>query len=115
MLRKVVLRAGAYRPGDSVLAAGASWLRGRGIRHPSGFIEAEVPEVGVNEVAAPIIAALGMTLPGCEVTIDTLSLVIQHGPPLSWDWQPIGTAHLAAPREVSFTSGSPAASFSATA
>jgi len=29
-----------------------------------------------------------------EVTIDKLSLVIQHGSALSWDWRPVGTAHL---------------------
>jgi hypothetical protein len=34
--------------------------------------------------AAPIIAALGKELPAGEVTIDKLSLVIQHGPALSW-------------------------------
>jgi 2'-5' RNA ligase len=44
--------------------------------------------------AAPIIAALGKALPGCEVTIDKLSLVVQRGPALSWDWRPVGTAHL---------------------
>jgi hypothetical protein len=44
--------------------------------------------------AAPIIAALGQTLPTREVTIDKLSLVIQHGPALSWDWRPVGTVHL---------------------
>lgn len=44
--------------------------------------------------AAPIIAALGKELPAGEVTIDKLSLVIQHGPALSWDWRSIGTAYL---------------------
>jgi 2'-5' RNA ligase len=47
-----------------------------------------------QQPAAPIIAALGKTLPPREVTIDTLTLVIQHGPPLSWDWRPVGAAHL---------------------
>ena len=47
-----------------------------------------------QQPAAPIIAALGKSLPPRKVTIDKLSLVIQHGPALSWDWRPIGTARL---------------------
>ena len=47
-----------------------------------------------QQPAAPIIAALGKSLPPREVTIGKLSLVIQHGPALSWDWRPVGTAHL---------------------
>jgi hypothetical protein len=47
-----------------------------------------------HQPAAPIIAALGKSLPPCEVTIDTLTLVIQHGPPLSWNWRPVGTIYL---------------------
>jgi 2'-5' RNA ligase len=47
-----------------------------------------------RQPAAPIIAALGKTLPVCEVTIDKLSLVVQRGAPLSWDWRPVGTARL---------------------
>ncbi len=51
-----------------------------------------------QQPAAPVIAALGRELPGCEVTIDTLSLVIQRGPELLWDWRPIGAADLAGRR-----------------
>ena len=47
-----------------------------------------------QQPAAPVIAALGRELPGCEVTIDKLSLVIQRGPELLWDWRPLGTAGL---------------------
>jgi hypothetical protein len=47
-----------------------------------------------QQPAAPIIAALGKSLPPREVIIDKLTLVIHHGPALSWDWRPIGTAHL---------------------
>jgi len=42
----------------------------------------------------PVIAALGKTLSAREITIDKLSLVIQRGPALSWDWRPFGTIHL---------------------
>lgn len=47
-----------------------------------------------QQPAAPIISALGKTLPSREITISKLSLVIQHGSALSWDWHPIGTIHL---------------------
>ena len=47
-----------------------------------------------GQPAAPIIAALGKSLPPCEVTIDTLSLVVQNGPELLWDWQRAGDARL---------------------
>jgi len=47
-----------------------------------------------QQPAAPVIAALGRELPGCEVTIDELSLVIQRGPELLWDWRPVGAAGL---------------------
>jgi hypothetical protein len=52
-----------------------------------------------QQPAAPIIAALGKSLPARKVTIGTVSLVIQHGPALSWDWRPVGTAHIAASRK----------------
>jgi hypothetical protein len=47
-----------------------------------------------QQPAAPVIAALGRELPGCEVTLDKLSLVIQRGPELLWDWRSLGTADL---------------------
>lgn len=47
-----------------------------------------------RQPAAPIIAALGKALPACEVTIDKITLVIQHGPALSWDWCPAGSVYL---------------------
>jgi 2'-5' RNA ligase len=47
-----------------------------------------------RQSAAPIIAALGKSLPVRQVTIDKLTLVIQRGAALSWDWRPIGTAQL---------------------
>jgi hypothetical protein len=47
-----------------------------------------------QQPAAPIIAALGKALLPREIGIDKLTLVIQHGPALSWDWRPVGTLHL---------------------
>jgi hypothetical protein len=37
---------------------------------------------------------LGKALPGREVTIDRLSLVLQHGPEQLWDWRIAGTARM---------------------
>jgi 2'-5' RNA ligase len=47
-----------------------------------------------DQAAEPIITALGMELPGCEVDISAVSLVIQWGPERLWDWEPIGTVRL---------------------
>ena len=41
-----------------------------------------------------MIAELGKSTPGCEVTIDRLSLVVQNGPEQLWDWRVAGTARL---------------------
>jgi 2'-5' RNA ligase len=68
------------RPGE---AAGQPW----------------VPHVTIaysarDQPAAPIIAALGRELPECEITIDRVTLVAQHGPEREWRWQPLASASL---------------------
>jgi len=47
-----------------------------------------------DQPAAPIVAALGKELPRCDVTIDRVNLVVQHGPERLWDWEPVGAAEL---------------------
>jgi len=47
-----------------------------------------------NQVAGPIISALGKSVIGCEAQIDSVSLVIQWGPEPDWNWEPVGTARL---------------------
>ena len=47
-----------------------------------------------EQPAAPVIAELGKAIPGCEITIDQLSLVVQNGPEQLWDWQVAGTVRL---------------------
>jgi hypothetical protein len=37
-----------------------------------------------SQPAKPIIDALGTQLPGCDINIGALSLVIQHGPEGAW-------------------------------
>ncbi|HEX3957217.1 MAG TPA: 2'-5' RNA ligase family protein [Trebonia sp.] len=43
---------------------------------------------------APIVVALGREVPGCDITVRAVSLVIQWGPERLWNWQPVGTASL---------------------
>lgn len=50
-----------------------------------------------EQLAAPVIAALGKSVPSDPVTVDTLSLVVQNGPERHWDWQVIGTVPLRGP------------------
>ena len=44
---------------------------------------------------APIAVALGHEVPRCDITVSAVSLVIQWGSERLWNWQPVGTAHLA--------------------
>ncbi len=50
-----------------------------------------------DQAARPIIDALGVAMPVRTITVRTLSLVIQTGSELAWDWTVVGTANLAAP------------------
>ena len=70
-------------PSPEILQCGPSWVPHATLCYSTS-----------QQPAAPIIAALGKALPTREVTIDKLSLVVQHGPALSWDWRPVGTVHL---------------------
>jgi hypothetical protein len=45
---------------------------------------------------APIAVALGREVPSCDITVSSVSLVIQWGPERLWNWQPVGTASLGA-------------------
>lgn len=47
-----------------------------------------------RQPAEPIIAALGKELPTCEISVQSLSLVVQRGPERLWDWHHIGAARL---------------------
>jgi hypothetical protein len=47
-----------------------------------------------EQPSGPIIASLGKELPGCDVVVSAVSLVIQWGPERLWDWEPVGTVQL---------------------
>jgi 2'-5' RNA ligase len=47
-----------------------------------------------SQPARPIIDALGKHLPEREISITSLSLVIQDGPERQWNWTTVGTTYL---------------------
>ena len=49
-----------------------------------------------SQPAKPIIEALGTQFPRCDIDIDALSLVVQHGPERAWDWSIVSTIRFAA-------------------
>jgi len=48
-----------------------------------------------RQPAQPIITTLGKSLGILDITVDTLSLVVQWGSERLWNWEPIGTISLA--------------------
>jgi hypothetical protein len=73
-----------------------------------------VPHVTVaysteDQADAPIVAALGRELPAAQITIDTVSLVAEHGPERDWAWQPLVTIPLRA-QPAAVTAPSPSGS-----
>lgn len=50
-----------------------------------------------NQPAQPIIDALGKRLPGRDINVSSLSLVIQDGPERDWNWTTIGTIRMHTP------------------
>jgi hypothetical protein len=79
-------------------AAGAAGL-GPPPAGPGSAAETWVPHVTVaysteDQPDDPIIAALGRELPAGQITIDSVSLVAQHGPEREWAWQPLVTIPL---------------------
>lgn len=50
-----------------------------------------------DQAMAPIAAALGSQPGECQVHIESVNLVIQHGPERLWDWRTVGAVHLPAP------------------
>jgi 2'-5' RNA ligase len=68
---------------------------------PHDDFERWIPHITVcystaHQPAAPLIAALGESLPRCDIQISAFSLMIQRGPERHWDWSTIATIRLAA-------------------
>jgi 2'-5' RNA ligase len=90
------------RPADAllpVLAAAKSATReiiGSDDDPPSlWFPHVTISYSTAEQPAGPIISALGKTVRQRQVGIDSMTLVIQWGSEKRWDWEPVGTAHLA--------------------
>jgi 2'-5' RNA ligase len=65
----------------------------------NGSLPSWTPHITVSystaeQASGPIVASLGKELPGCDVLVSAVSLVIQWGPERLWDWEPVGTVQL---------------------
>jgi 2'-5' RNA ligase len=56
-----------------------------------------------RQPAAPIITALGQSLPERKVQISAISIVNQQGPERGWDWQPEATIRFGTPTDLDIT------------
>ncbi|HMH90971.1 MAG TPA: 2'-5' RNA ligase family protein [Streptosporangiaceae bacterium] len=97
----VALEVGPGGVLDPVRAAILAAAAAAGLRPPGPGPAGEpwLPHVTVAYSTAdqpddPIIAALGRELPAGQITIDSVSLVAQHGPEREWAWQPLVTIPL---------------------
>jgi len=80
---------------DLVLAATAMTVRGLDTLPSSVWVpHMTVAYSTAGQAAAPIIDALGRSVPEQRFVLDSLSLVVQWGPERRWDWKPIGTVQL---------------------
>jgi hypothetical protein len=82
---------------------GGAELRADRLRAATAHDDSErwVPHITVcystaHPPAAPLIGALGESLPRRQVQISAFSLMIRHGPERRWDWSTIATIRLAA-------------------
>jgi 2'-5' RNA ligase len=83
-------------------ASRAATAHARGNSHQDDQQPSWMPHVTIcystaTQPATPIIGALGLELPSRQIQINTLSLVIQHGPERDWNWTTVGTVRLLAP------------------
>ncbi len=90
----IALRAEPVTALDALLRAARAATRAATGRDGALAHQPWTPHVTVAysnsaQPAAPVIAALGRELPPCEVTISSVSLVIQEGPENLWNWRPI--------------------------
>jgi 2'-5' RNA ligase len=99
----IVLEVGPAGLLDPVRAAILAAASAAGLAPPVAGPAAEpwLPHITVaysteDQPADPIIAALGRELPAAQITIDSVSLVAQHGPEREWAWQALVTIPLRA-------------------
>ncbi|WP_028934242.1 2'-5' RNA ligase family protein [Pseudonocardia spinosispora] len=51
-----------------------------------------------NQPAAPIIDALGTSIPAHRFVVEAVTLVVQWGPERRWDWEPVGSVEFSSAR-----------------
>lgn len=95
----IVLGIKPVRPLDPLLKAvrnATKSARGQGSADDDGSWTPHVTLAYSTAVQAadPIIATLGHELPGCDVTIRQVNLVVQQGPERLWNWRPIAKVSL---------------------
>lgn len=82
-LREVVLDASAVTVKDLTTAPSSTWTPHMTVAYSTA-----------GQAAAPIIAALGTSVPTKRFVLDTLSLVVQWGPERRWNWEVAGIVKL---------------------
>lgn len=82
-LRDVVLGASAATVGDLGALPSSAWVPHMTVAYST-----------VGQAAAPIIGALGDSVPEERFLLDSLSLVVQWGPERTWNWAPISDVRL---------------------
>jgi 2'-5' RNA ligase len=95
----IALEVGPAGVLDPVRAAILAAAAAAGLARPPGpwLPHVTVAYSTADQPDEPVIAALGRELPAGQITIDSVSLVAQHGPERDWAWQPLVTIGLRAP------------------
>jgi 2'-5' RNA ligase len=83
LLRDVVLDATATTVRDPDTLRSSTWTPHMTVAYSTA-----------GQAAAPIIGALGKSVPDQRFVLDAFSLVVQWGPERSWDWDPIAVVRL---------------------
>jgi 2'-5' RNA ligase superfamily protein len=94
----------AARPPDALVpireaASEATWQVTGSPGHSGSKLESWTPHITIaystaQQAAAPIINALGMSLPEREITVGAVSLVDQRGAERNWDWHGLAVVRL---------------------
>ncbi len=66
--------------------------RDAGLEHEPWLPHVTLAYSEAEQPAGPIVAVLGRELPGYELTVEAVSLVVQQGPEREWDWRTVGSA-----------------------
>lgn len=82
-LRDLVLTATATTVGDVDTLSSSAWTPHMTVAYSTA-----------GQAAAPIISALGKSVPEQHFLLDSLSLVVQWGPERTWNWEQVSAVEL---------------------